>query len=150
MNKIGNAVGGTMNSDGTQVISSLMGGNSPLGNILGLMTGGGGGNMAQGIIGSMMNNVTSKLGLPPWAAQVASAFVVSKLAGEQSQPQQVQDKGMTSVLGHIAKDSGPDATNALQASGMAKELGGMMGIDEKTASQSIQSVLGGLLQSVVK
>ena len=150
MNKIGTAIGGTagstINSDGSQVMSSLMGGNSPLSNNLGLMTSGGGNSMTQNLIGSVVGSVTDKLGLPPWAAQVATAFVVSKLAGEQAQ--QVQDTGITSVLGLIAK--GGDASSALQSTGMAKELGGLMGLDESTASQGIQSVLGGLLQSVAK
>ena len=144
MNKIGSAIGG----DGSQVLSSLMGGNSPMGNILGMMTSGGGSSMVRNLVGSVVGSVTDKLGLPPWASPVATAFVIQKLAGEQSQTQQVQDKGITSVLGHIAK--GNDAGGALQSTGMAKELGGILGLDEGAASQGIQSVLGGLLQSVMK
>lgn len=127
-----------------------------LGDLLGSLLGGGGASP----LGSIVQTLAQKLGLPPAIAQVVVLFVLSKLlpaliggAAPQAQPApqparpapaQPQAGGLDlgDLLGRMLSGS-PRRLNAtyLRSTGLHAELAQQAGLDPETALKSLQEVL---------
>ncbi|GAB4411013.1 MAG: hypothetical protein Kow00123_24720 [Anaerolineales bacterium] len=130
-----------------------------LGGLLGSLLGGGG----TSPLGSIVQTLAQKLGLPPAVAQAVVLFVLSKLlpaliggATPQAQaapqpakpaPTQPQAGGLDlgDLLGRMLSGSPRRlSANYLQSTGLHAELAQQAGLDEETALKSLQEVLLGL------
>jgi hypothetical protein len=134
-------------STGNPLADGILGGGGPMSGILGSLMGGSSSNsMASMLMTPIVKGVVDKLGLPPMVAQIATAFIISKISGDQGQPAQ-QQSGILDVLGSLAGGGQMDRQSSKLGS-ITRDLSKTAGIKEDQAAASIESVLGGLLKGV--
>ena len=152
-NLFGELMGAAMGSGDSgsgSLVSTILGSNSPLSGILGMVMGQGSPTATtQNMIAPVVKGVAQKLGLPPAIAGIATAFVVSKLGSGQSAGGGGMGGPLNGLLDQVAGGQQVDL-KALSANPMAKELAGMAGLKEDVAATGIESVLRGLVSQVGK
>ncbi len=151
-NLFGELMGAAMGAGKSNpLVDGILGGNSPLSGILGMVMGQGSPtSTTQNLIAPVVQGVAQKLGLPPAIAGIATAFVVSKLSGQSAGSGGGGMGGpLAGLLDQVAGGQQIDA-KALSAHPMAKELAGIAGLKEDVAASGIQSVLSGLINQVGK
>ena len=148
---IGQILGGAGGSatTGNSMADGILKGGGPMSGILGMVLGGGGSSFTNNMVGSVVKGFTDKLGLPPIAAQIATAFVVSKIAGDKTAPSGAKQSGILDVLGHVAGGGNINAQTP-GAGDILKELAGATGMKPEQASTGLESILGGLLKAVAQ
>jgi hypothetical protein len=133
--------------------------------ILGAILGGGGGGGLDSALTPLIAGLADKLGLPPQIAQMVVAFVLGKLMTGQrgaavpapapsrrsgsasrrraqpAQPAQPAGLDLDSLLERMNSSQGVDPAY-LQSTGMVQELAQQTGLDQQTATQSLQEVFG--------
>jgi hypothetical protein len=171
-NPMGDILGGILGGMGggaaqPQQQPSGMGGMGILGDILGGILGGGNsmGAMAQhGIMGSIVNGIAKKTGLPPMVIYMALTFIMGKLmsgamnrqqqprapqqmpggmGGQQRMPQGAPAGGgmdLDDILGRMQQGKGFDK-NYINQSGMAEELAGQIGMNKEKSGDLIHTIL---------
>ena len=147
---IGQILGGTGGATtGNSAADSVLKGGGPLSGILGSIMGGGGSSVTSGIVGSVVKGMIDKLGLPPIVAQIATAFVVSKIAGDKTAPAGAPQSGILDVLGSLAGGGTVD-TKSPQVGNILKDLTAVTGMKQEHAAGGLESILGGLLKAVAQ
>ena len=147
---IGQILGGAGGATtGNSAADSVLKGGGPLSGILGSILSGGGSSVTTGIVGSVVKSVIDKLGLPPIVAQIATAFVVSKIAGDKTAPAGAPQSGILDVLGSLA-GGGTVNTQSPQVGNILKDLTAVTGMKQEQAAGGLESILGGLLKAVAQ
>ena len=147
---IGQILGGASGATtGNSAADGILKGGGPMGGILGSILSGGGSSVTTGIVGSVVKGMIDKLGLPPIVAQIATAFIISKIAGDKTAPAGAPQSGILDVLGSLAGGGSVD-TQSPQVGNILKDLTAVTGMKQEQAAGGLESVLGGLLKAVAQ
>jgi hypothetical protein len=131
-------LGGGMPQGGAPSQGAPAMGGDPMSALLGGLLGGGmqGGPGASALgsnafLAPIVDAIAAKIGIPPPIAQVVVSFALTQLMGGQRDPQLAQ---MLGGRGNVSQ-------KYLRDSGLVKQLAQQTGMDNKTATQSLQQVL---------
>ncbi len=137
---LGGLLGGGMPQGGAPMQGAPgMGGGDAMSALLGGLLGGGmpGGMPNASAMGNnsflapIVDAIAAKIGIPPQIAQLVVSFVLGQLMGGQRDPQLAQ------MLG----GRGTVSQKYLRDSGMVRQLAEQTGLDNKTATKSLQQVM---------
>jgi hypothetical protein len=150
--------GASSGLDAGDLLGALIGGSGQqggggLGGMLGALMGGmDSSGQSNPLLGPIAGVLSDKVGLSPEISQMVVAFALDKLLGggkEKGDPRS-RAQGMEDILAHVDSEKGMDA-DYLRTTGMAEELAQQTGLDEDTATASLQeafTLLGGSVTQV--
>jgi hypothetical protein len=138
------ATGGAQGLNAGALLGSLLGGGGQpgggsLGGMLGALVGGtSSSDQANPLLAPIAGILSDKVGLSPETSQMVVAFALEKLLGPKDKADPAsRAQGMEEILAHVDGEKGMDA-DYVRSSGMAEELAQQTGLDEETATASLQ------------